>query len=95
MEFILGCNYWASNAGADMWRDFDIECIDKDIRILSEYGVKHMRVFPNWRDFQPVEPILGGSGVLLGYTVKEQPISSSVLLFLFTFFKKVLQCNWR
>ena len=71
MEFILGCNYWASNAGADMWRDFDIECIDKDIRIL------------------------GGSGVLLGYTVKEQPISSSVLLFLFTFFKKVLQCNWR
>ena len=66
MKFILGCNYWASNAGADMWRDFDIECIDKDVKILSEYGVKHMRVFPNWRDFQPVEPVLGGGGVLLG-----------------------------
>ena len=25
MDFILGCNDWASNAGADVWRDFDIE----------------------------------------------------------------------
>lgn len=57
-----------------MWRDFDIECIDKDVKILNEYGVKHMRVFPNWRDFQPVEPVFGGGGVLLGYTIKEQPM---------------------
>ena len=74
MEFILGCNYWASNAGADMWRNFDIKCIDKDLKILSENGIKYMRVFPNWRDFQPVEPILGEFGVLNGYTIKEQPI---------------------
>ena len=55
MEFILGCNYWASNAGADMWRDFDKEAIDKDLDALSSHGVTHMRVFPNWRDFQPVD----------------------------------------
>jgi hypothetical protein len=71
-----------------MWRDFDIECIDKDIRILSEYGVKHMRVFPNWRDFQPVEPILGGSGVLLGYTVKEQTDFIKCFAFSIYFFQK-------
>ena len=81
MEFILGCNYWASNAGADMWRDFDIDCIDNDIKTLSEHGVKHIRVFPNWRDFQPVEPILGGSGVLLGYTIKEQPMPDNPYYF--------------
>ncbi len=74
MEFILGCNYWASNAGADMWRDFDIKCIDKDLKILSENGIKYMRVFPNWRDFQPVEPILGEFGNSYGYTIKDQPI---------------------
>ena len=77
MEFILGCNYWASNAGADMWRDFDIDCIDKDVKILSENGVKHMRVFPNWRDFQPVEPIYGIDGAILDYTVKEHPMSDN------------------
>ena len=44
MEFILGCNDWASNAGADMWRDFDVECIDKDVKILSENGVNYVRV---------------------------------------------------
>ena len=62
MEFILGCNYWASNAGADMWRFFDAEVVKKDIKTLSEYGVKHIRVFPNWRDFQPVAPVLAEHG---------------------------------
>ncbi len=57
MEFILGCNYWASNAGTDMWRDFDASAIEKDLQALSSNGVSHMRVFPNWRDFQPVMPV--------------------------------------
>ena len=70
MNFILGCNYWASNAGADMWRDFDPSAIEKDIQILSGNGVKHIRAFPNWRDFQPVEPLFTGMGNLARYTVK-------------------------
>ncbi len=70
VDFILGCNYWASNAGADMWRDFDADIIKKDIKTLSENGVKHIRVFPNFRDFQPVEPLLSGGGSLARYTIK-------------------------
>lgn len=70
MNFILGCNYWASNAGADMWRDFDTKIIEKDIKTLSENGVKHLRVFPNFRDFQPVEPLMSGGGSLVRYTIK-------------------------
>lgn len=57
MEFILGCNYWASNAGTDMWRKFDAAAVEKDLQALSSNGVSHMRVFPNWRDFQPVMPV--------------------------------------
>lgn len=38
MEFILGCNYWASNAGADMWRDFDVDAIRADLDALSRHG---------------------------------------------------------
>ncbi|MBR2952132.1 MAG: cellulase family glycosylhydrolase [Clostridia bacterium] len=76
-DFLLGCNYWASNAGADMWRDFSLESIEKDLKILSEYGVKTMRVFPNWRDFQPIEPLFGHGGQLERYTVKGKPFSEN------------------
>ena len=72
MEFNLGCNYWASNAGAEMWSNFSEEAIKKDLKALSENGVKYIRVFPNWRDFQPVEPLITGSGALSRYTIKGQ-----------------------
>lgn len=67
MDFIVGCNYWASNAGADMWKYFDESVIRDDLKVLSECGVTHMRVFPNWRDFQPVMPLFKGHGVLEEY----------------------------
>ncbi len=67
MPFILGCNYWASNAGPDMWRQFDVAVIEKDLRALAENGVSHIRMFPNWRDFQPVEAQVTGGGSIAGY----------------------------
>lgn len=70
VEFILGCNYWASNAGAEMWREFDIDVIHKDIKILAQNGVKCIRVFPNWRDFQPVMPLYKDAGSLACYCLE-------------------------
>lgn len=70
MEFILGCNYWASNAGADMWRDYDESVVRADLAALSSHGVTHMRVFPNWRDFQPVMPLYRGRGELDRYCLE-------------------------
>ena len=67
MEFMLGCNYWASNAGTEMWRQFDIEVIKKDVAELSKYGVKYLRVFPMWRDFQPVMPVYEYTGICERY----------------------------
>lgn len=58
MEFIIGCNYWASNAGTEMWKNWDYSVVENDIRILSENGVSYLRVFPNWRDFQPILPMI-------------------------------------
>lgn len=68
MDFMIGCNYWASNAGAEMWREFDPEVIDSDLSLLSAHGIKYLRAFPIWRDFQPVEPYVGGQGMFLEYT---------------------------
>lgn len=62
MDFMLGCNYWASNSGAEMWNDWDEAVVRKDIKLLSEYGSKYLRVFPNWKDFQPAIRLYGGSG---------------------------------
>lgn len=52
--FFTGCNYWASHAGLNMWHEWDAETIDSDLRRLSEHGVKVLRIFPLWSDFQPL-----------------------------------------
>ncbi len=70
-DFMLGCNYWASNAGTEMWRNFDEKIIRQDLKILSEHGVKYLRVFPNWRDFQPVEPYYTGGGAFREYRMTD------------------------
>lgn len=67
MEFILGCNYWASNAGTEMWQNFEPDTIKKDLAVLSEHGIKYLRVFPVWRDFQPVTPLIGAQGRISEY----------------------------
>ncbi len=51
---MLGCNFWDSKNGTDMWLNFDEESLAADLDALAATGVRCMRVFPNWRDFQPV-----------------------------------------
>lgn len=63
MDFILGCNYWASNAGTEMWACWDEECVRSDLKTLKENGVTHLRAFPNWRDFQPAVRMYGYQGI--------------------------------
>lgn len=69
-DFILGCNYWASNAGTEMWRNFDPNAIEEDLRILSNNGISFLRVFPNWRDFQPVIPLMFAGGGIIEYRLE-------------------------
>ncbi len=50
--FFAGCNYWASNAGTFMWRNWDPAAVERDFKQLSAHGVTVLRVFPLWSDFQ-------------------------------------------
>lgn len=59
MEFLLGVNYWASNAGLFTWRNFDATVVEKDFKLLSENGVNTIRVFPSWDVFQPITDTYG------------------------------------
>ena len=60
-NFLLGVNYWDSISGTDMWKNWSEEVVYNDLKALSENGVRHLRVFPNWRDFQPVKKLYGWS----------------------------------
>lgn len=70
-RFYVGCNYWALNAGAEMWRRFDIECIRKDMAAMKEAGIDTIRVFPTWSDFQPIVPVFTQDGALRNVTARE------------------------
>ena len=70
MEFMIGCNYWASNAGTEMWRNWDEAAVREDMEILSAHGIRYLRVFPNWRDFQPVIPLMQGQNVIEEYRLE-------------------------
>lgn len=54
-EFFVGVNYWASNAGIQMWNRWDEECVKRDLDLLVEANIKVIRMFPLWSDFQPIE----------------------------------------
>lgn len=77
MDFILGCNYWASNAGTEMWRDWDPKAIEKDLSTLSSYGVSHLRVFPNWRDFQPVKAMYADGARVSEYQMENETLPTN------------------
>ena len=59
MQFCLGCNYWASHAGIYMWRNWDKKVVEEDLRQLSDCGIRVLRVFPLWSDFQPLTYVKG------------------------------------
>ncbi len=61
-SFVVGCNYWASHAGTNMWRDWRPDIVEKDLQQLSVAGLQVLRVFPLWPDFQPITMLKGGAG---------------------------------
>ncbi len=60
--FLVGCNYWASHAGAAMWRDWQPDVVARDLDQLAGAGLHVLRVFPLWPDFQPLTQLGTGFG---------------------------------
>lgn len=60
--FAIGCNYWASHAGTNMWTDWQPAIVREDLRRLADLGIQCMRVFPLWSDFQPIQILRSGQG---------------------------------
>ena len=71
MDFMIGCNYWASHVGIEMWAQWDKEQVEKDFALLKENKVNTLRVFINWRDFQPVHTLYGPMNSIKCYVMKD------------------------
>ena len=72
MDFMLGCNYWDSKSGTDMWINWDEATVEDDLRVLAQNGVEVLRVFPNWRDFQPVKMLYSNKNIKREYVIGEK-----------------------
>ena len=72
--FVVGANYWASHAGTAMWRDWQPDVVEDDLRRLSEAGLQLLRVFPLWSDFQPIHLLRTGQGNPVEVRFGEEPL---------------------
>ncbi|MBE6689284.1 MAG: hypothetical protein E7588_08440 [Ruminococcaceae bacterium] len=73
-NFMIGCNYWDSAHGTDMWRYFDAQTVENDFKNLKKTGSRFLRIFPNWRDFQPLHTQRQGGGGFNGYAFEDDTI---------------------
>jgi endo-1,4-beta-mannosidase len=52
-EFLLGVNYWPPRAFTRMWAEFDAAQTDRDFAAIAGIGLRLVRFFLFWTDFQP------------------------------------------
>ncbi|MGB9792948.1 MAG: glycoside hydrolase 5 family protein [Thermacetogeniaceae bacterium] len=52
-EFVLGVNYWPIKKAIYWWKLFDIHEVKEDFQRIAECGLKVVRIFLLWEDFQP------------------------------------------
>lgn len=71
MKHYVGCNYWGSKWGTEMWAHWEPESVENDLKELKKYGVNSLRVFPIWRDFQPLVKAYGWRGSSGEYRLHE------------------------
>ncbi|MGA2112589.1 MAG: glycoside hydrolase family 2 TIM barrel-domain containing protein [Anaerolineales bacterium] len=51
--FLLGVNYWPRRKAMYWWSDFDLVEVQKEFDQIHELGLKMVRIFLLWEDWQP------------------------------------------
>jgi len=76
-KYVVGCNYWASHAGTNMWKNWRPDVVDADFQQIEDAGMQVIRVFPIWPDFQPIYQFYSGEGSLKEVRFKDGPLSGT------------------
>ena len=53
--FRLGINYWPARTAMAMWTEFDRDAIERDFARIAAAGLRSVRFFLLWEEFQPDE----------------------------------------
>jgi endo-1,4-beta-mannosidase len=51
--FITGVNYWPAKKAMYWWKDFSRKEVAEDFSRIAEVGLRNIRIFLLWEDFQP------------------------------------------
>lgn len=73
-DFIVGCNYWASHAGTNMWREWNETVVEADLKRLAAAHLDTLRIFPLWPDFQPLKMHRRWAGYEREIRMGEEPL---------------------
>lgn len=52
-QFALGVNYWPRSSAMYWWSNYDCREVQEDFQLLAQTGLRVIRIFLNWEDFQP------------------------------------------
>ena len=75
-KIFLGLNYWSSRDAIHMWENWDPYVIEEDLKVIKEYGVTHLRIFPLWSYFQPICALRSNDKVI-EYAFSDGPLPNT------------------
>jgi hypothetical protein len=61
--FILGVNYWPRRKAMYWWANFDAGEVREEFAVIAELGMKVVRLFLLWEDWQPTPDTVNESAL--------------------------------
>ncbi|WP_457742007.1 glycoside hydrolase 5 family protein [Thermococcus sp.] len=62
-DFLLGVNYWPRRKAMYWWKEFDAREVIEEFTQIRELGLKLVRIFLLWEDFQPKPNTVSDSAI--------------------------------
>lgn len=56
--FMTGINYWPARKAMYWWKFYDPQEVRQDFALLKLYGIRTIRLFLTWEDFQPAPDVV-------------------------------------
>ncbi|MGD8684298.1 MAG: hypothetical protein PVG27_10140 [Chloroflexota bacterium] len=62
-SFPVGVNYWPRRKAMDWWKDFDRDEVAQEFDVIAGLGLRLVRIFLLWEDFQPAPDVVAADAL--------------------------------